>query len=93
MAGGGGQQERAAAGEHRLCTASLAGLRFTPVVCVLQPAPLPNSGEALSLPLFVHAHAGIPPDARLVLRLVAWSAVEVRRCRLKLADMKCRELS
>ena len=54
---------------------------------VLQPAPLPNSGEALSLPLFVHAHAGIPPAARLVLRLVAWSAVEVRRCRLKLADM------
>ena len=54
---------------------------------VLQPAPLPNSGEALSLPLFVHAHAGIPRDARLVLRLVAWSAVEVRRCRLKLADM------
>jgi hypothetical protein len=42
------------------------------------PAPLPNSRDArdaVQLPLFVHAHRGIPPGARLVLQLVLSSAV------------------
>ena len=94
------RRNRGAANRNERPLVNTACARLLSLACVshrwfavLQPAPLPNSGEALSLPLFVHAHAGIPPDARLVLQLVAWSAVEVRICRLKLDLQTCRELS